>query len=118
MLPTSSKEPPKKLLETCTDRDWIEVDYEVLKSRVEGGLGYVLSDESARGLMFVQMVAAAIRMHLSRMMRGTELKDLGIPHVGPQIEHAPCQRGCVRKQIERGDEEPSHRLRAVGVGGT
>ena len=79
VLLTSSKDPPRKLLETYTDRNWIEVDYGVLKSQVEGGLDYVRSDESARGLMFVQMVATAIRMHLSRMMRDTELEDMGIP---------------------------------------
>ena len=79
VLFTTSKEEPKRILDTYTQRNWIEVDYEVLKTYVEGGLDYVRSDASAKGLMFVQMVATAIRMHLSEMIRETDLKDMGIP---------------------------------------
>ena len=55
------------------------MDYEVLKTYMEGGLDYVRSDTSAKGLMFVQMVATAIRMHLSDRIRNTNLKNMGIP---------------------------------------
>ena len=79
VLLTTSKEEPKKVLDIYTQRNWIEVDYEVLKTYVEGGLDYVRSDASAKGLMFVQMVATAIRMQLSEMIRDTDLKDMGIP---------------------------------------
>ena len=79
VLLTTSKEEPKKVLDIYTQRNWIEVDYEVLKTYVEGGLDYVRSDASAKGLMFVQMIATAIRMRLSEMIRDTDLKDMGIP---------------------------------------
>ena len=49
-----------------------------MKTYVEGGLDYVRSDASAKGLMFVQMIATAIRMRLSEMIRDTDLKDMGI----------------------------------------
>ena len=55
------------------------MDYEVLKTYMEGGLDYVRSDASAKGLMFVQMVSTAIRMHLSERIRNTDLKNMGIP---------------------------------------
>lgn len=71
ILLTTSKAEPKKVLDIYTQRNWIEVDYETLKMRVEGGLDYVSTDESAKGLMFVQMVATAIRMHLSYMIGDT-----------------------------------------------
>ena len=79
VLLTTSKEEPKRILDTYTQRNWIEVDYEVLKTYMEGGLDYVRSDASANGLMFVQMVATAIRMHLSERIRNTDLKNMGIP---------------------------------------
>ena len=66
VLLTTSREEPKKVLDTYTQRNWNEVDYEVLKTYVEGGLDYIRSDASARGLMFVQMIATAIRMRLRR----------------------------------------------------
>lgn len=79
VLLTTSKEEPKKVLDIYTQRNWIEVDYGILKTYLEGGLDYVRSDVSAKGLMFIQMVATAIRMRLSDMMRDTDLKDMGIP---------------------------------------
>ena len=41
-------------------------------------MDYVRSDASAKGLMFVQMIATAIRMRLSEMIRDTDLKDMDI----------------------------------------
>ena len=79
VLLTTSKEEPKKVLDIYTQRNWIEVDYEVLKTYVEGGLDYVRNDTSAKGLMFVQMIATAIRMRLSEIIRDTDLKDMSIP---------------------------------------
>lgn len=104
ILLTTSKAEPKKVLDIYTQRNWIEVDYGTLKMRVEGGLDYVRTDESAKGLMFVQMVATAIRMHLSYIIGDTDLEDIGIPLIVRRLNtlHV-CEdaSGCRLSEVTR-----------------
>ena len=69
----------KRMSDTYVKRNRVEVGYGILKTYVEGGLDYVRSDTTTKRLMFVQMVATAIKMHLLEMIYGTNLKDMGIP---------------------------------------
>jgi len=77
---TNMESPPEEILELYRKRDEDEKAFEMLKDDMDGGIQYVHSIESAKGMLFIQFIGLSIRMYMRRTM-DDDMKKLGIPMI-------------------------------------